>query len=170
MGDSNFEQNWRRQQELRMRPIADNIYRSCWGDNIKIERIERLADFVLDKFFGIDVLVTFPTGMIITGQEKFLSPKYATYKSLTVEHMNDPSHKGDWFNLASQFYFCGYASKAWDSFQLWVIVNWLELALATLQKNIKWFSNNNQHDNARATFRYCRISEIPKECLIKRSN
>lgn len=168
--DSNFEKNWRRQQELRMRPVADRLYKQCWGDDIKIERLEQPGNYVLDRFFGVDLIITFPTGMMFTGQEKFLSPQYASWKSLTAEYMNSPDKKGDWFHLASQFYFCGYASKNWDSFQYWVMANWASIVIATLRKRVKWYDNSNQDGHARASFRYCKIPELPPDCIIASSN
>jgi len=167
--DSNFDNNWRRQQDLKMRPVADNIYKKCWGNDITISRTEHLADYVLDRFFGVDVIITLPTKMILTGQEKYLSPTYARYKSITVEYMNNPKKEGDWFQLACQFYFCGYITNDFKGFQFWAILNWPAIVNNTLKNKIPWQLNDNKHDNAQASFKYCNLHKIPSDCFINKS-
>lgn len=169
MDDQTFNKNPRRQQELRMRPVADLIYKSLWGFDTTIQRIEQPANFILDKEFAIDVIITFNNGMILTGQEKFLSPQYASFQSLTIEYMNNPSDKGDWFHLASQFYFCGYASPNWLEFQYWAIINWPFIVLRTIHGDIKWYDNSNQNGHAKASFKYLKMPELPREAIIASS-
>ena len=161
-----FERDPRRRQEIRGRPIADHIYRQVFGEQVGIERMERAQDTILDVRFAIDVQLTLPTGMILTGQEKFLSHKYASFRTVTVEYWQNPQTQepGDWFHLAPQFYFAGYAAQ--DSFDPWVLLDWPQVVLATHAGTLRWEGNQNKDGRARASFRFCRMDTIPDECVI----
>jgi hypothetical protein len=161
-----FEDDPRYKQSIRLRPVADVIYRRIFGDDIQIERIEKLADFVLDRVFAIDVIITLPTEHILTGQEKFLSCKYAYKNSLTVEYKNNPNKLGDWFNLACQFYLCGYASLDESYFKPYAIVNWTNIVIETLRNKIKWNDNTNQNGRAQASFKYVNFDTLPLNTII----
>jgi len=168
---ASFNKNWRRKQELDSRILIDRIYKSVFGEEIDIIRFENAEGYTLDREFAIDAIITFPTGMIMTGQEKALSNKFAKYKSLTVEYMQNPTteEKGDWFKLAVQYYFVGYLNKQNDRFDIWAITNWANIAMATQKNKIVWEDNKNTKDGARASFRYCRIDKLPDECIIASS-
>lgn len=163
-----FENNWRRKQEISGRAIADRIYRNVYGSDINIRRFEDEDNYELDKTFAIDVHVTNPNGLILTGQEKFLSNNYAKYKSLTVEYMQNPitEETGDWFKMAVQFYFTGYFNTTGDDYVLWVIADWTQIVLNSINGNINWTRNRNKKDGARADFLYCNMTQLPKECII----
>jgi len=165
---SNFNNNWRRQQELRMRPYADMIYREVFGNETGIVRFDREEEKTLDITFAIDVQVTLENGQILLGQEKYLSEKYAGHKSITVEYEQNPlTHEhGDWFKLATQFYFTGYCNKDMTGFSPWVIANWTSMVLETLANNIHWVHNNNKADGARASFVYTDMTKLPQSCII----
>ena len=170
MQDINFESNIRRIQEKRMRPYADELYRQVFGD-VTISRFERDEETILDIHYAIDVQIEFSNGLILTGQEKFLSNKYIRFHSITVEYMNDPINSvlGDWFNLASQFYMTGYEALGKDGFVLWVIANWPAIILNTIKGNIYWNGNDNQDGHAKASFKYCDMFSLPKDCIIASS-
>lgn len=162
-----FENNWRRKQEIKMRPLIDKIYRDVFG-NIEITRFDDYKMNVLDKEFAIDVRLTLPNKQILLGQEKSLSYQYSKFRTLTVEYYQNPSTQetGDWFKLASQIYFCGYCDEEVNSFYPWVLVDWFKLVLLTNQNKIKWFTRQNTKDNAMASFIYTKIDDLPIECLI----
>lgn len=163
--DLAFERNPRRQQEIRLRPFADSLYREVFGSDIEIARFDR--EVILDKQFAIDVQLRLTTGMILLGQEKFLSAVYARYNSLTVEYMQNELERGDWFKLASQFYFTGYETPG--GFYPWIVVNWPALVLATHEGKIEWRDNANKDGHAQASFRYVDINGLPACCVIARS-
>ena len=170
--DSDFERDPRRQQELRMRPAADEIYASVFGLNVQVERTEYEDGAILDKHFAIDVRVTLPaSGMILLGQEKFLSPRYASFGTVTIEYWQNPEiqEQGDWFKLASQVYFVGYATPDWQGFDPWILLNWPSVVLATEAGAIPWQANHNKDGHARASFRFCKMRLFPPECLIASS-
>ena len=102
-----FNVDPRKIQELRCRPYADTIYRRAFGETIEIIRD---SDLVLDKEFAIDVRIKLANGMNLLGQEKFLSKKYASFASVTVEYYQNQftKERGDWFRLGVQLYFVGY--------------------------------------------------------------
>lgn len=163
--DLAFERDPRRQQELRLRPCADQIYREVFGSDIEIQRFDR--EVILDRKFAIDVQLRLTSGMILLGQEKFLSAAYAKYNSLTVEYMQNSLKQGDWFKLASQFYFTGY--EAVSGFNPWIIANWPALVLATHNGVVNWQDNANKDGRAQASFRYIDIDSLPPHCVIARS-
>mgnify|MGYP001764897631 CR=1 FL=1 len=140
---TNFDNNPRRQQELRGRGIADGIYRNKWGD-VDITRSDGWEDAALDIEFAIDVTVTMPNGMVLNGQEKFLSHKYSAYSSLTVEYMQNAStdEQGDWFKLAPQFYTCAYFDESGNDFEKYVIVDWAQVVLNSNKGLINWLTNH----------------------------
>jgi hypothetical protein len=168
---SNFDNNWRRQQELKMRPYADIIYKNTFGAGIDINRFDRDEDKALDIIFAIDVQIGLENGQILLGQEKYLSDKYAGYKSITVEYeQNQITHEhGDWYKLATQFYFTGYCNKDMTGFDPWVIANWTSMIIETLANNIHWVHNNNKADGARASFVYTNMTQLPESCIIAKS-
>ena len=150
-----------------MQPFIDVIYRTNFGKDIIINRIERMGDWVLDRKFAIDTVIKLTTGMILTGQEKCLD---TTFRTLTVEYMQNPikDEPGDWFNLAAQFYFVGYTEPLRRGFVMWVVVDWVKLVILT-NNGLKWRENYNQNGRARASFRYLQFRDIPKEAIIYKS-
>lgn len=165
---SDFNRNWRRQQELRMRPFADIIYRHVFGKDIDIQRFDRDDNKLLDIQFAIDVQLRLANGQILLGQEKYLSSKFAKYNSFTVEYMQNPmtKEKGDWFKIATQFYFVGYCTENMNGFNPWIIVNWPSMVIESNNGNITWTNNTNKADGARASFVYANMSAIPEHCVI----
>ena len=123
---------------------------------------------MLDRFFAVDVKITLPNGLILLGQEKFLSQKYAGYKSVTVEYMDDPSidKKGDWYRLGVQFYFTGYFNNDEDDFEPWAMINWTSVVIDTHEGNIKWSHNYNKNGRARANFTYISMESLPSNAII----
>jgi len=169
---NDFDNNWRRKQELKGRPIADGIYKMIFGEDIIIERFERPDNKILDKEFAIDVKVKFTeSGLILLGQEKFLSNKYIGYESITVEEYQDQSTKeeGDWFKIGVQFYFVSYFNEDYTDFGLWIMIDWTKAVILTAQNKINWYSNKNQDGSARASFRYTYMKQIPSEAIIANS-
>ena len=150
-----------------MRPVADKLYFEAFPGLTRIERIEREEQKVLDIEHAIDVILHFENGMILTGQEKFLSYKYRRFNSLTVEYENDPilHIKGDWFHCAAQWYFCGYINEDETGFEPWVIVWWPQIVMGTLRGQIHWRHNWNKEDGASASFRYVTMTQLPEWTL-----
>jgi hypothetical protein len=165
---SNFDNNWRRKQELLMRPCADNIYKGIFGDKITIKRFDNVDEHVLDIKFAIDVMIKLTNGQILLGQEKFLSHQYAIYKTVTVEYKQNPKtdEDGDWFKLASQIYFVGYSNKLKNGFDLWAMLNWAELVICNNKGLVNWDIKNNKFDGARASFATAKLYDLPDSCII----
>ena len=164
--ESRFENNPRRKQEMRGRPIADAIYRSVLGDDINITRFEN--NYILDKEFAIDVQVSLPSGLILLGQEKFLSFERSGFRSVTVEYMQNPvtGEKGDWFKLGVQFYFVGYFTASGNDFYPWIMLHWPAVVLMTHSGSIKWIDQVNKDGKAKASLRYAFMDGLPKICVI----
>lgn len=168
---SEFEKDPRRKQELRMRPVADRIYRSIFGDGIKITRTEKEDDATLDRTFAIDVTIGLRNGQILLGQEKFLSFIYRKYRSLTVEYYQNPITKehGDWFKLAPQIYFTGYCTQDETGFSPWVLVDWAKMVYLSNIGKVQWLDNSNKDGRARASFKYTIMDKLPEDCIIAKS-
>jgi hypothetical protein len=160
---SNFEKDPRRKQEIRCRPYADTIYQDTFGHDIDIIRD---ANIVLDKEFAIDVQIKLPCGLVLLGQEKFLSKEYAKYASVTVEYHQNQFTKepGDWFKIGVQFYFVGYENDT--TFYPYILLNWTQVVLATENGLIKWLYNANKNGHAKADFVYAPMSKFPYSCII----
>lgn len=177
MLEDKFERDPRRQQELLGRPFADDIYRQTFGDEIQIRRFDHDPDkkddlsHLFDREFATDVKITTPPGLILIGQEKFLSNKYATFRSITIEFMQNPvvEEKGDWFKMAVQFYFTGYFNKDNTGFERWAIVDWCQMVLGTIDGNIEWKRQSNKNNCARADFKYCDMAALDDRYVIASS-
>src|SRR5574341_215573 len=165
--DLAFNLDPRRQQELRLRPYADEIYRRVF-DAQAIERFDKPDNSVLDMHFAIDFKITMPNGLILNGQEKFLSAEYASYNSVTVEYEQDQStgEQGDWFKIACQLYFTGYERQDGLGFGSWTILNWANVVMATNAGLINWRNNKNKNGRAKASFVWCPVDEFPESCVV----
>jgi len=104
--------------EEKMTPFIDAIYKKTFSKLSKIKRATRNNDddikiMFMDKELAIDTRLFFIDGTILTLQEKTLQYSKRKYNSFTFEYYNDPAMKleGEWFKLASQLYFFGYANS-----------------------------------------------------------
>lgn len=157
---SGFNQDARRQQELRLRPAMDAIY----SDVLDVKFIKR--DILkLDMVYSIDVVLRLSNGVLITGQEKALSYEYRHFESVTVEYMQNQhtEERGNWFTQIPQFYFVGYEAERQGSFCKFMMVNWLAL-IST--RSLNWQDSKNENGVARASFRYIKFSDIPRRCIM----
>lgn len=93
---------------------------------------------VLDQEFAIDKLIVLKSGHWISIQEKFrkniflTDPKYQVESGtpdFTQEYKNGNNTLGEWFKLAAQIYFYGWANKEETDFEKFVIVDILKYKL-----------------------------------------
>lgn len=164
----NFEDDPRRKHELAMRSSIDSIYRQCWP-GCQIKRFDHSDDAILDIKYGIDVEVKMSNGMVLLGQEKALQYRYRTHRTVTVEYWNDPITKtkpGDWFHLASQFYFCGYATADGKMLDPWVLLDWMQVVEATRRGEINWGLRDNSKTNALANFKFVKMKDLPPQTIL----
>ncbi len=166
--NSDFDRNPRRKFELIMRPVADNLYRLIIPEIVTITRFDKDTErHILDREFAIDVEFQLPE-MILTCQEKFREHEYLRYGDVTVEYYNNPALrlKGDWFNLAAQLYFVGYANAQNDAFEKWILLDWCRVVLETLNGKIHWQMGIPQSKSGLATFNAAKMSKFPDGCII----
>ena len=158
-----FNVDPRKIQELRCRPYADTIYRRAFGETIEIIRD---SDLVLDKEFAIDVRIKLANGMNLLGQEKFLSKKYASFASVTVEYYQNQftKERGDWFRLGVQLYFVGYEND--KGFKPYVLLDWARVTIDSIRGLIRWTHNANSDGHAQASFAYTPMKDLPQSCII----
>jgi hypothetical protein len=112
-----------------MRPAAYAIYEQlfpgCRVEELKIGENEKVN--ILDQNFAIDLLIRSPNGGWVTMQEKYRRAANWEWRDFTQEYLNGAGtayeRKGEWFNLASQLYFYGWADEEWGSFDHWLLLD-----------------------------------------------
>lgn len=124
---------------LTMRPHAVEIYQRMFGPDCTLRPLKKQADgraHILDQCFGIDGKLALPQGNSLYLQEKYREPEYLTtaclqveppWPDFTQEYMNavgtDNERQGEWFHLAAQVYFYGWAKPELDGFAAWVLLD-----------------------------------------------
>lgn len=165
------KQNFRKTSEYKqmksMLPACDEIYKLVFN----AQGIKRTQDTALDMDLGIDVILTLPSGSILTGQEKALSHKFASYDAFTMEFYQnrDIKEPGEFFKIASQFYLSGYINEQQNAFTSWKIINlcnliqWLgEYPTSQLEKATK-------PSTGYASFLAIPYKNMPADCIIAKS-
>lgn len=135
--DNSFRNLGTERFRLKMRPCAELIYHDLFpGCRVDDLRKDGLAVHVLDKEFGIDTLVTMPSGQWLSVQEKYRRNKYLSerqlmirppYPDFTQEYKNaagtEHEADGEWFRLGAQVYFYGWANERENGFEKWVLID-----------------------------------------------
>ena len=130
----------------------DEIYRNLFkvDDIVRSDRknfINGATSKILDEKLGIDCLIYLQSGGYITSQEKVLRYSKMHFLQLTIEYENNRigSKYGDWFHLASQIYFFGYATPDETNIaKYWIFdVCKLRLYLDEINFPIKNYVRNN---------------------------
>jgi hypothetical protein len=120
-----------------MRPHALAIYQQLFpGCEVEDLRTDGGKVHILDREFGIDLLLTMESGQSITIQEKYREHDFLVNKQFQVEppwpdftqeYMNAAGtpHEapGEWFHLAAQLYFYGWAARNKSGFAAWVMLD-----------------------------------------------
>ena len=128
--EKNFEES--------MTPHIDNIYRGLFSNLTEIKRSSRDTEtdekiLFMDRHLAIDTFLYFKDGTLITFQEKTRKKSIldAYGADFTFEYYNDPRTKdeGEWFKLAAQLYFYGYANDNLSGYSRFWIVNIPKLRL-----------------------------------------
>ena len=161
--------------EERMAPCIDRIYRRLFKNIRFIRRSNRdtkdTETMFMDKRLAIDTFIYFNDGSFITLQEKTRRSCYAKYDDFTFEYYNDPLTRepGEWFKLAAQWYFYGYANEAGNGYSKFYLIDVAKLRLylkntfsiETLEKN---YMRRNPPP-AKANFFAIPFSAIDNECF-----
>ncbi|GAG75305.1 unnamed protein product, partial [marine sediment metagenome] len=167
---------WRFRKAKRLHNVANSLYRDIFESiGSPLEDGEEIDNCTLDEFkagydyiLGIDTILRTKSGQMLTMQEKFL---FTHYNTLTVEYMQNPKsgELGDWYKLKCQVYFVGYDYPyCGNRFVSWILLNWPQVVIATEQNKLKWGTQKNTRDGARASFKYVSFSKIPDSCIIAR--
>jgi len=128
--------------EEKMTKHIDQIYREVFGDKLsKIYRSNRENQddkklLFMDIELSIDTHLTFFNGSVLTFQEKTLRYTKQRFNQFTFEYYNDPRTKeeGEWFKLAAQLYFFGYANKNESGYDKFWILNVAKLRTRLMSK------------------------------------
>jgi len=124
--------------EESMTPHIDEIYRRTFRGLTDIKRSDRETAIdskilFMDRELAIDTFLHFMDGTILTLQEKtrknWFRERYG--EDFTFEYYNDPITKdeGEWFKLAAQLYFYGYAKADMSGYEKYWLVDVLKLRL-----------------------------------------
>lgn len=154
----------------KLRPIADRIYKDKLGaEHVSRTRRPDGTAHILDKRFAIDLILRFSNGTILTGQEKFRT--YRSYQKYgdqaTIEYYQDPKAKvkGEFFHLASQFFFWGFSNKQGTGFVRCYCVDLLPLILSFAEGRIPYQVHTNR-SFSRASFLAFSFCDIPAGCIL----
>lgn len=136
MGD--FQQLATVQFQTRMLDAARSIYGRIWpGCQVFNISGGDGAAHVLDSAYGIDCSVVLPESQaVLYIQEKFRSYRFLCtdrlkveppWPDFTQEYMNGSAtpheRPGEWFSLAAQLYFFGWANQEQTAFLRWVMLD-----------------------------------------------
>ena len=107
----------------RLRPYAWEIYKKYLGAvaYVDLQDTDGPPSF-LDKYFGIDIVLKFKGGGILTIQEKYRRHGVSKDK-FTQKYMNSGKQEGEWFHLGAQLYFYGWVREDEKGFQKWIILD-----------------------------------------------
>jgi hypothetical protein len=134
---------WKEKEfEEKMTPAIDAIYRQLFGRRlVSIYRSSRKQEqdsklLFMDIELAIDTHLRFDNGGTLTFQEKTLRASNAHYNQFTFEYYNDPKTKdpGEWFKLAAQLYFFGYANAEETGYLRYWILNVARLRTGLMRR------------------------------------
>jgi len=95
--------------------------------------IDRDVPLVLDKEFGVDLVLHLVTGSILTVQEKFREHKWIHKLEFTQEVENATGTQyqsdGEWYKLIANLYLYGWESKSAGSLAKWAMLDVLHYKL-----------------------------------------
>jgi hypothetical protein len=171
---------WREKDfEESMTPHIDTIYKKLFTKLSGIKRSNRDIEhdekiIFMDRELAIDTFLYFTDGTMLTLQEKtrkkYFFDKYGA--DFTFEYFNNPYTKaeGEWFKLAAQLYFYGYARDDLSGYERFWIVNIHKLrlflknhiGLAALEN--KYLRQNSSHGTA--NFFAIPFSIIHPQCIM----
>ncbi len=134
---ANFSDLPEEQFRLSMKPHAVEIYEELWpGCEVKDFRGIGKGAHVLDKYFGVDSAIVMRSGQQLLLQEKYrrndalsnpdmrIDPECPDFTQELFNGWNTPNEShGEFFNLAAQIYFYGWASADDSSFEEWYILD-----------------------------------------------
>jgi hypothetical protein len=152
-------------------PFQDEIYKNI----LPVKKIIRFSKdeerFILDKNYHIDVELELQNGIKLMGQEKALRQQFAHFDTFTIEFYQNrfTKERGEFFNLAVQFYSHGYVDAnvgaeitGFIKFYMIKIFDFLEalksVPIAELEKQTKPSTSN-------ANFYYIKYNDIPQEFI-----
>lgn len=140
-----------------MKPAALRIYREIFpGCEVEDLREEGVRVHILDREFGIDSLIKFPSHQWITLQEKYRSHDALRYLDFTQEYMNgvgtSQESPGEWFKLGAQLYFYGWANAEATAFEKWFLMDIAKYKVLVEQagglSQLGTLQHNNRHGRA----------------------
>ena len=113
--------------ERRMRAPVEHVFQRFFPGCQVLYTRERDDLRQFDDHFAIDTILKLRSGQIFTAQQKCRRNQYLKYRDFTQEFMNAAGGiyetPGEWFNLAAQLYFYGWANQAENDLAAWVLLD-----------------------------------------------
>jgi hypothetical protein len=154
-------------------------------NDVKLEKLleqfdQKSINFLLDKYLGIDTLITSESGLRLGIQEKSLSYKNYKYRTFTMEYYNNRYNKefllkdgriliskenGEYFNNVIDLYFTGYANEEQTKFIEWKIIKMCDFKLWLENDYLKKNKLQVKNSSGYANFVYWPYDIIPKHCI-----
>jgi len=159
-----LEQTKEYQLSQKLEPFVDDVYRKVFNPT-EIIRSDKGGE--LDKKFHVDTYLRLPSNILATFQEKTLSYKYRTFNTVTIEYYQNRHTKelGEFFNLASQFYFHGYENEKGNGLSVWHIFKTYPL-LMWIYYNLE-LCNIRSAAGSNASFISCDYKLLPREVFFR---
>ena len=113
--------------EQKMRPAVGRVYERLFPGCIVEFAVEDDRLRQLDQSFGIDAVLRLPSGQILTCQQKSRRHEFLRFGDFTQEFRNavggENEGAGEWYYLASQLYFYGWANQGETDFAAWIVLD-----------------------------------------------
>lgn len=173
--------NWPEKRfEENMQQHIDEIYRSVFTGLCGIERSTQESfdnnelAAIYDRDMAIDTILRFEDGSVLTMQEKSRKDIYRKYQEFTFEYYSNRhvGNEGQWFKIASQLFFYGYANAEENGYTDWWIIN-LPVLRIYLTKHVGIDELKRRHyktnSPANSDFFYYKFSAMPSGCILYQS-
>lgn len=157
----------------KMEYILDEYYKKIFpklfgSGLVEIIRNGSKSDnFIMDKYFGVDVIVKLKN-RTITLQEKIRRNTYKGFNDFTIEYYSNektnPPIPGEWFFLSAGYYVYGYATESEDDLDNFKIVRWNEFR-DWVSKNEDLVGTMSNLHHSKASFKYISWSDVPRHLI-----
>lgn len=159
--------------EEKLHGHVDWIYKVEFPSIADVERIERDATgdrLLMDKCLGIDTLLHFDNGSVVTVQEKCRRHKWLRHDELTFEYYNDPARsiKGEWFHNVAQLLFYGYANQVGNGIKKYYILKMFPLRMFLNDGGKEHLRMLQNWPPAKSNFYTIPFNSIPLHCFWSR--
>ena len=156
-----------------LRPSAISIYSQIFpGCQYKQLSSDTEKAHWLDKYFGIDAIITLRDGSIFTIQEKYRSNEHLVKYGDFTQHYKKAcglpqEGPGEWFHLGAQLFFYGWGNPSRTAFSKWILLDVTKYKLIVHQngglQNVGELNHNSEYGSG--SFYAIKLSTIQESIL-----